>query len=149
MSVLRIIALVAVGLSVSACAESTLVQKSAVTQTSTVARTDEAPRSLVRVKPASTGRIAIGVASYYSYPGRTANGERYDPKQLTAAHRTLPFGTKLQVTNLSSGRSVVVRVNDRGPFIHGRVVDVSYAAARELNLLHSGTAKVKVEVLNQ
>ncbi len=60
-----------------------------------------------------------------------------------------PFGTKLQVTNLNSGRSVVVRVNDRGPFIRGRVVDVSHAAARELDLLHSGTAKVKVEVLQQ
>jgi rare lipoprotein A len=119
------------------------VQKSELTQA------DEVRSPAMATQPASGGRASYGIASYYSYGGRTANGERYDPKQLTAAHRTLPFGTKLQVTNVNSGRSVVVRVNDRGPFIRGRVVDVSYAAARELNLLHAGTAKVKVEVLAQ
>jgi rare lipoprotein A len=143
MSQFRIFAPVAAGLLVSACAQSALVQNTDLTQA------DQAHPSVVRAKAVSTGSASYGLASYYSYPGRTANGERYDPKQLTAAHRTLPFGTKLQVTNLNSGRSVVVRINDRGPFIRGRVVDVSYAAARELNLLHSGTAKVKVEVLAQ
>lgn len=143
MSQLRIIAPVAAGLLVSACAQNAVVQNTDLTQA------DDARPSAVRTKAVSSASASYGLASYYSYPGRTANGERYDPKQLTAAHRTLPFGTKLQVTNLNSGRSVVVRINDRGPFIRGRVVDVSYAAARELNLLHSGTAKVKVEVLTQ
>jgi rare lipoprotein A (peptidoglycan hydrolase) len=139
---LRVFAWIAGGLLLSGCAQPGVLQKTDLTQS-------DAPRPAVEKAYASTGGAAYGVASYYSYPGRTANGERYDPSQLTAAHRTLPFGTKLQVTNLNSGRSVVVRVNDRGPFIHGRVVDVSYAAARELNLLHSGTAKVRVEVLAQ
>jgi rare lipoprotein A len=143
MSQLRVFAAASLGFLLSACAQSALVQKTDLMQT------DDAQPTAVTAKAAPTGRASYGVASYYSYPGRTANGERYDPKQLTAAHRTLPFGTKLQVTNVNSGRSVVVRVNDRGPFIHGRVVDVSYAAARELDLLHSGTAKVKVEVLSQ
>jgi rare lipoprotein A (peptidoglycan hydrolase) len=139
---LRVFAWIAGGLLLSGCAQPGLVQRTNLTQS-------EAPSMSPEKAFASTGRTSYGVASYYSYPGRTANGERYDPSQFTAAHRTLPFGTKLQVTNLNSGRSVVVRVNDRGPFIHGRVVDVSYAAARELNLLHSGTAKVKVEILAQ
>src|SRR5581483_10250701 len=116
---LRVLAWIAGGLLLSGCAQPGVLQKTDLTQS-------EAP-SLSAQKPfASTGGASYGVASYYSYPGRTANGERYNPSQLTAAHRTLPFGTKLQVTNLNSGRSVVVRVNDRGPFIHGRVVDVSY-----------------------
>ncbi len=140
---LRIFAPVVAGLLLAGCAQSGVVQRADLTQSAE-------PRASVQpAKAVSGGRASYGVASYYSYPGRTANGERYDPGQLTAAHRTLPFGTKLQVTNVNSGRSVVVRVNDRGPFIHGRVVDVSYAAARELNLLHSGTARVKVEVLDQ
>ncbi len=80
---------------------------------------------------------------------RTVRGERYDPRQFTAAHRTLPFGTKLVVMNVNGCHSVTVRVNDRGPFIRGRLVDVSYAAARRLDLIHSGVGKVKVEVLNE
>jgi rare lipoprotein A len=143
MSWVRIVASVSVGLLLSACAESAMVQKSNLTNVGA------APVGVTAAKSAASGSASFGLASYYSYPGRTANGERYDPKQLTAAHRTLPFGTKLQVTNVKSGRSVVVRVNDRGPFIRGRVVDVSYAAARELDLLHAGTAKVRLEVLNQ
>jgi rare lipoprotein A len=69
--------------------------------------------------------------------------------ELTAAHRTLPFGTRVRVTNLENGRHVVVRINDRGPFRKGRVIDVSYAAARKLGLVHSGVAKVRVEVLGE
>lgn len=141
MPCLRVFGSIAAALLLSACAQSGLVQKTELTQA------DEAQPVVAPAKAASSGAGSYGLASYYSYPGRTANGERYDPKQLTAAHRSLPFGTKLQVTNMNSGRSVVVRVNDRGPFIRGRVVDVSYAAARELDLLRSGTAKVKLEVL--
>lgn len=142
MSQLRLLTAVAIGLSVSACAQSKMMQ-------SELTQADDVKPSAVRMSAVSSGPASYGVASYYSYPGRTANGERYNPKELTAAHRTLPFGTKLQVTNMNTGHSVVVRVNDRGPFIRGRVVDVSYAAARELDLLHAGTAKVKVEVLQQ
>lgn len=91
-----------------------------------------------------------GKASYYSnglHGRRMSNGERYDRNGFTCAHRTLPFGTRLKVTNPRNGRSVIVRVTDRGPFVRGRVVDLSYAAARELGTLASGVAYVKVEVV--
>ena len=91
-----------------------------------------------------------GMASYYGNElagNRTANGERFDPGQLTAAHRTLPFGSKVRVTNMSTGDSVIVRINDRGPFAHGRVIDVSQAAAREIGMHRSGTARVKLALL--
>jgi rare lipoprotein A len=90
---------------------------------------------------------ASGVASYYSSGSVTASGERFDPNELTAAHRTLPFGTKLRVTNLQTGQSVTVRVNDRGPFVPGRVVDVSHGAANSLGLVGKGVAKVKLDVV--
>jgi rare lipoprotein A len=89
-----------------------------------------------------------GVASYYSnnYHGRTARGERYDPGKLTAAHKTLPFGTKLRVTNPSNHRSVTVVVNDRGPFVKGRVLDLSMAAAKALNMTARGVARVQASI---
>jgi rare lipoprotein A len=87
-----------------------------------------------------------GLASVYSY-GRTASGERLIPTNLTGAHRTLPFGTKVQVTNRRNGRSVVVRINDRGPFIRGRVIDVTPAAARALGF--SGLTPVMLTVLSR
>jgi rare lipoprotein A len=99
-----------------------------------------------RVSLASTGG-SRGVASFYSEDQETASGERFDPHELTAAHPTLPFGTRLQVTNVATGRSVTVRVNDRGPFVKGRVVDVSYSAAQALGMVHSGVADVKVDVV--
>ncbi len=77
---------------------------------------------------------------------RTASGEQFNPRDLTAAHRTLPFGTRLRVTNLATGQSVSVRVNDRGPFIAGRVVDVSLSAAEVLGMVDRGITKVKLEV---
>ena len=89
-----------------------------------------------------------GLASYYKTGKRTANGERYNPNGLTAAHRSLPFGTKVQVTNLKTGRSVVVRINDRGPFVRNRVIDLSFGAAKVVGLNRSGIAKVNVVVLN-
>ena len=91
-----------------------------------------------------------GIASYYGDElagNRTANGERFDPGELTAAHRTLPFGSKVRVTNMSNGDSVIVRINDRGPFSRGRVIDVSHAAAREIGMQRSGTARVKLALL--
>jgi rare lipoprotein A len=94
--------------------------------------------------------ISKGMASYYSYEGgnRTATGERFNPQGLTAAHRSLPFGTRVRVTNTGNGRSVIVRINDRGPFIRGRVIDLSVGAARELGMISSGVAAVKIEILS-
>ena len=100
-------------------------------------------------KPAASTRDAAhGLASYYRFEGRrTASGETFAGSELTAAHRTLPFGTKLRVTNLTTGQSVMVRVNDRGPFIQGRVVDVSHSAAEALGMTQQGVAKVKLDVV--
>ncbi|MDO9361724.1 MAG: septal ring lytic transglycosylase RlpA family protein [Sphingopyxis sp.] len=95
--------------------------------------------------------IGTGMASYYGDElagNRTASGERFNPAQLTAAHRSLPFGSMVRVTNTSNGDSVIVRINDRGPFSHGRVIDVSHAAAREIGMHRSGTARVKLALLN-
>ena len=83
-----------------------------------------------------------GKASWYAENGRTASGERMKPGARTAAHRTLPFGTRLKVTNQRNGKSVVVRINDRGPFIKGRVLDLSRAAARQIGMIGSGHAPV-------
>lgn len=93
-----------------------------------------------------------GKASWYGpgFHGRlTANGERYNQNAMTAAHRSLRFGTRVKVTNLRNGRSVIVRINDRGPFIHGRVIDLSAAAARSLNMVHSGVAPVQIKILGR
>lgn len=93
-----------------------------------------------------------GKASWYGpgFHGRlTANGERYNQNAMTAAHRSLRFGTRVKVTNLNNGRSVVVRINDRGPYIKGRVIDVSAAAARSLGMIQSGVAPVRVTVLGR
>jgi rare lipoprotein A len=89
-----------------------------------------------------------GVASYYKSGKQTANGESFNPNGLTAAHRTLPFGTKVRVTNMRNGKSVVVRINDRGPFIRGRVIDLSLGAAKLVEMTSSGVAKVTYSVLN-
>ena len=92
------------------------------------------------------------MASYYGkqYHGRkTASGEIYDMNKMTAAHRTLPFGVQVRVTELSSQRSVVVRINDRGPFARDRIIDVSLAAARRLGMIQSGHVNVKLEMIPQ
>lgn len=86
----------------------------------------------------------VGHASWYALHSRTASGEMMNPSEMTAAHRSLPFGTKVLVENLTNGRSVVVRINDRGPFVGGRIIDVSKAAASVLGMLGSGTSRVKV-----
>jgi rare lipoprotein A len=96
---------------------------------------------------AETQVASHGLASFYTEGTRTASGERFDTHELTAAHRTLPFGTRLRVTNVATGRSVTVRVNDRGPFVSGRVVDVSYSAAETLGMVEGGIAKVKLDVV--
>jgi rare lipoprotein A len=96
------------------------------------------------------GEATSGVASYYAhkYHGRpTASGERFDMHDLTAAHRTLPFGTRVRVTNVTNGRSVVVRINDRGPFVKGRVIDLSLAAAEQLDMVTAGLAEVEMRTV--
>jgi len=101
-----------------------------------------------RVKKGYTQK---GVASYYrdAFHGRkTASGEVYNKRILSAAHKSLPLGTKVRVTKVSNGKSVVVRVNDRGPFVKGRIIDLSRRAARDLGIINSGVAKVQVEVLS-
>ena len=90
-----------------------------------------------------------GKASYYKSGHRTANGERFDPHGYTAAHRTLPFGTKVLVTNVKTGKSVIVRINDRGPFIKNRIIDVSYGAAKLLGMTGAGVATVKIVPLKK
>ncbi len=102
------------------------------------------------VLPGSEGYLEQGVASWYGrefHGRRTSNGEVYDMHGLTAAHKTLPLPTRVRVTNLASGKSIVVRVNDRGPFKQGRIIDLSYGAARELGFLTAGTAMVEVQAL--
>jgi rare lipoprotein A len=102
-----------------------------------------------RVRPEGLGP-EVGTASFYAhrFHGRkTASGEVYDEESLTAAHRTAAFGTRVRVINLSNGRSVILRVNDRGPWARERVIDVSYAAAQKLGFVREGLARVRLEVL--
>ncbi len=93
-------------------------------------------------------KTIVGYASYHKHGKRTANGGRFNPDGLTAAHRSLRFGTKVKVTNLKTGRAIVVRINDRGPFIRSRVIDLSYGAAKAVGLTRSGVARVEVIVLD-
>ncbi|AFY36988.1 rare lipoprotein A [[Leptolyngbya] sp. PCC 7376] len=97
-------------------------------------------------------RSFTGHASWYGpgFHGRlTANGERYNQYAMTAAHKTLPFGTKVRVTNMNNGRSVIVRINDRGPFIRGREIDLSKGSAQQIGLMASGVANVRLEILGK
>lgn len=114
-------------------------------------------KQTVKAKQDSQQKVArnhfqSGVASYYAdkFNGRrTANGETFNNAAMTAAHKTLPFGTLVEVTNMRNGKKVVVRVNDRGPYAHARVIDLSKTAARQLGMHHSGIAKVKLAILNK
>jgi rare lipoprotein A len=102
------------------------------------------------VAPARIGSTETGIASWYGVPydgRRAASGEIYDMRQLTAAHRRLPFQTWVEVTNLTNGKQVDVRINDRGPFVKGRIVDLSQAAARDIDMLRAGTARVRLKVI--
>jgi rare lipoprotein A len=146
----------------AACAQSNVASRhsafapsrQAAVRQAAVERHREAPRvSVVRRHDAPSDNIFAskpasgGLASFYSEGHSTASGEKFDPTELTAAHPSLPFGTKLRVTNTTTGKSVTVRVNDRGPYVPGRVVDVSYSAAQALGMVRSGTANVKLDVV--
>lgn len=98
----------------------------------------------------TVGDTEEGIAAYYSnvFQGRkTASGDRYDKNELTAAHNSFPFGTRLKVTNLDNDKSVIVRINDRGPTTRGRIIDLSRRAAEELGFIRAGLTRVKLEVI--
>jgi rare lipoprotein A len=163
--ILRLFAAVLGAASLAACAQSSVVTKNSgflsASRQAEVNRHRTAPlwtdRRVASVRKhtpfaprknaADTQIASQGVASFYTEGARTANGEKFDTHELTAAHPTLPFGTKLRVTNVATGRSVTVRVNDRGPYVPGRVVDVSYSAADALGMVGKGVAKVKLDVV--
>ena len=163
-NVIRLLAVTLAASSLAACAQSSVVsQKSelrAVRQASL--GHDQTTSSMMKRRVAAVRRhtpvasrkdagdvktASHGVASYYTEGTKTASGEKFNTLEMTAAHPTLPFGTKLRVTNVASGRSVTVRVNDRGPYVQGRVVDVSYSAADALGMVGQGVAKVKLDVV--
>ncbi len=99
---------------------------------------------------AAPGAIETGIASWYGHPyhgRRAASGEIYDMNQFTAAHRTLPFNTWVEVTDLDNGKQVNVRINDRGPFVDGRIIDLSLAAARAIEMVGPGTARVRLTII--
>ena len=108
--------------------------------------------SMICISPVSafaqSAPATIGKASYYQTGKTTANGEHFNPNGMTAAHKTLPFGTRLLVTNVATGKSVVVRVNDRGPFIRGRVLDLARGAAAAIGMIPAGTASVRMALVN-
>jgi rare lipoprotein A len=155
----RLIAVALAGATLAACAQSSVVSRNSgfVAPSRQAALPHErAPSSVVRVastKPrapsvaSATGTKMAGLASFYSEGVQTASGEKFDAHELTAAHPTLPFGTKLRVTNVATGRSVTVRVNDRGPYVPGRIVDVSYSAAQSLGMIDKGVTNVKLDVV--
>lgn len=95
-------------------------------------------------KPLNTSTV---VSSWYQHGARTASGQRFDPNGLSAAHRTLPFGTKLRLTNPHNGKSIIVTVNDRGPFIRGTGLDVSRGAARQLGFIRQGKTRLQMQVM--
>src|SRR5436305_137588 len=136
-SIIQLFAVALGAASLAACAQSSVVTQKSELTTSSRHESLEHNRT----------KTSHGFASFYTEGTQTANGERFDTLQLTAAHRTLPFGTRLRVTNIATGRSVTVRVNDRGPFVPGRDVDVSYAAAETLGMVGGGIAKVKLDVV--
>jgi rare lipoprotein A len=153
----RYLVLLLAAASLAACAQSSVVSR----KSEFYSPTRQAAFERREVRPAVSRVVAAkkhdpftpqmppsqGLASYYTEGTKTANGEAFNSAALTAAHPSLPFGTKLRVTNTTTGKSVVVRINDRGPFIKGRVVDVSYSAAQALGMVNSGTANVKLDVV--
>ncbi|HEY4987054.1 MAG TPA: septal ring lytic transglycosylase RlpA family protein [Bradyrhizobium sp.] len=161
----RLLAVALAAASLAACARSSVVARHSESFVASrpAALQHERPASVVTGRPmlvtstpaafASPRTMAgmpvasQGLASFYTEGTRTASGEKFNTHDLTAAHPTLPFGTRLRVTNVATGRSVTVRVNDRGPYVPGRIVDVSYSAAESLGMVGRGVAKVKLDVV--
>jgi rare lipoprotein A len=161
-SSIRWLAVALAAASLAACAQSSVVSQRSEIRSSRVASLDP-DRTVVRHRRVAaikrhtpfaarrdaggTKTASQGVASFYTEGTQTASGEKFNTMELTAAHPTLPFGTRLRVTDVGSGRSVTVRVNDRGPYIPGRIVDVSYSAANALGMVGKGVANVKLDVV--
>jgi rare lipoprotein A len=162
-NVIRLFVVALAGALLAACAQSSAIRNSELVGPSrqaslqhnrTASLTHRRVASAKRHTPFASHHDAAekqtasqGVASFYTEGTQTASGEKFDTHDLTAAHPTLPFGTRLRVTNVASGKSVTVRVNDRGPYVPGRVVDVSYSAAETLGMVGPGIAKVKLDVV--
>jgi rare lipoprotein A len=160
---IRLLAVSLAAASLAACAQSSVVTQKSELRASRQASFDHdrTTSSMMKRRVAAVRRhtpaprrdavetktASHGVASFYTEGTKTANGEKFNTLDMTAAHPTLPFGTKLRVTNVASGQSVTVRVNDRGPYVRGRVVDVSYSAADALGMVGKGVAKVKLDVV--
>jgi rare lipoprotein A len=126
------------------------IARRSVVRKATVARKpDPTTPAVLNAHPAAKAKSSDGVASFYTEDEWTASGERFNTRAMTAAHPTLPFGTRLRVTNVTNGRSVVVRINDRGPYVPGRVVDLSEAAAETLGMVERGIVKVKLDVVQK
>jgi rare lipoprotein A len=158
----KLLAAVLAAASLAACAQSSVVSQKSELRASRLAsiehdgtaspvthrRVAAVKRHTPFARNAGDTKIASqGVASFYTEGTQTASGEKFNTLEMTAAHPTLPFGTKLRVTDVGSGRSVTVRVNDRGPYVPGRIVDVSYSAANALGMVGKGVANVKVDVV--
>ena len=144
----RIFAVTLTAAALAACAQSPVTKKSELRAANRQASLEEKRNApFAANNKAAETPASYGLASFYSDEQQTANGEKFNPNALTAAHPTLPFGTQLRVTNVATGRSVTVRVNDRGPFVPGRIVDVSYSAPETLGIVGRGVAKVKLDVI--
>lgn len=161
--IVRLMAVALAAASLAACAQSSVVSQRSDFRTSRQASLERnRTPSLMKTRVAATRKhtpfasrnhaaetkvASQGLASFYSEGIKTASGEKFDARELTAAHPTLPFGTMLRVTDVKSGRSVTVRVNDRGPYVPGRIVDVSHSAAAELGMIGKGIANVRLDVV--
>ena len=145
----QIVAIAVAAMTLAACGGPAVVSNKS--EWGTAGNRHPAPaRTAKHILPATKSAAkasSYGVASFYKDDTETASGEKFDPHQLTAAHRTLPFGTRLRITNVETGRSVTVRINDRGPYIPGRSVDLSYSAADTIGMVERGVTKVKLEVV--
>jgi rare lipoprotein A len=124
-----------------------IARRSVVRRVTVARKPDPATPAVLDAHPKASA--SYGVASFYTEDEWTASGERFNTHAMTAAHPTLPFGTRLRVTNVTNGRSVVVRINDRGPYVHGRVVDLSGSAAESLGMVERGVVKVKLDVVQK
>lgn len=150
-SLRTLVAVVAIAGIVAGCAQQAVAPEAAPAPPAAPAPAPPSPPAAPAPRPqAQAGEVERGRVSLYGadFAGKTtANGETFDPDGLTMAHRTLPFGTRVRVTNLENQRSVVVTVNDRGPFIAGRIADLSLAAARQIGMVTSGVVDAMLEVL--
>ena len=155
-SVIRLLLLALSAATLAACAQTSVVsQRSDLRETRHASLApNKRVASVIKHTPFASRRDAggtttasQGIASFYTEGTQTASGEKFDTSDLTAAHPTLPFGTRLRVTNVATGRSVTVRVNDRGPYVPGRIVDVSYSAAESLGMVGKGIANVRLDVV--